>query len=98
MRARVAVAPAAEPGYPRPFRVRWATPASETGRRFDIRFRAGKGPWEMWLRDTKRRSAVFGRDGRPAAIRDGARYRFQARALRTKLKRSDWSPALPVDT
>jgi plastocyanin len=96
MRGRVAVAPAADPGYPEPFRVRWATSASETGRRFDVRYKAGNGRWKIWLDDSKRRSAVFGRAGKPVAVGDGIAYRFEARAIRTRLKRSDWSPALFV--
>jgi plastocyanin len=96
MRGQVAVRPAAERGYPRPFRVRWATPRSETGRRFEVRYKSGAGSWEPWLRDTERHSAVFGGDHDPVRVRQGVAYRFQARALRTRRKLSGWSPPLVV--
>jgi hypothetical protein len=90
------VTPMAEPGYPQPFRVLWAAPESETGKRFEVRYRAGKGEWETWLEDTSRRSAVFGRNRKPSRIRDGVEFRFEARTLRTKRKRSGWSPPLVI--
>jgi plastocyanin len=96
MVGRIDVQPAGGGAYPRPFRVQWARPASETGRRFDVRFKVGGGRWQSWLEETERRSALFGRRERPAEIRNGVPYRFQARALRTGRKRSDWSPALLV--
>jgi hypothetical protein len=96
MVGRLDVRPEGGEAYPRPFRVRWATPASETGRSFEVRYRAGAGAWRTWFRDTERGLAVFGRDRRPARVREGVAYRLQVRALRTRLKRSDWSPSLLV--
>jgi plastocyanin len=96
MEARIAVRPVAAGGYPDPFGVAWASDATETGRKFDVRFKVGKGRWQMWRNDTTGFKAIFGRGGRPVDVDAGKTYAFQARSVRTKRKLSDWSPALKV--
>lgn len=96
MEARVAVRPVAAPGHPDPFAVSWASRATETGRKFDVRFKIGSGRWQMWRDDTTKFRAIFGAGGRPIEVDVGKTYSFQARSVRTKLKRSGWSPTLTV--
>jgi plastocyanin len=96
MQGRVSVTPSGGEAYPKPFRVAWASKATETGKRFDVRFKAGDGRWKIWREDTRTLSGVFGRNGEPARVKDGTHYSFQARSLRTTRKRSDWSPPLAV--
>jgi hypothetical protein len=81
--------------FPDPFRVRWATADSDDGREFDVRYRIrlGNPPWEVWKTDTRKRSAVFGRDERPEAINPNECYELQARTQKAgkPSKRSGWS-------
>ncbi len=96
MDAKVGVRPVAASGYPDPFVVSWATRATETGRRFDVRYKAGGGKWRVWREDTTGLKATFGRNDQPVEIKDGVTYQFQARSKRTDKKFSGWSPTLKV--
>ncbi len=97
MDARIAVRPEAQEAAPGRFRVSWATKASQTGRRYDVRFKVAGGTWRTWLQDTRRRSGVFNTaDGTGASASAKRRILIQVRSENTKRKASDWSPALRV--
>jgi plastocyanin len=81
-----------------PFRVVWATPDSNTGDEFDVRFKVGGGAWRTWRNDTSRLSGVFGRNDNPVEVRPDSVYRFQARSQQNPERRSGWSPILTVST
>lgn len=74
-----------------PFTVRWATEASVTGEAYDVQFRVGSGKWQTWKKDTATNKGVFGRDGKPVQVRDGARYSFRA-GSQDGPNVSGWSP------
>jgi plastocyanin len=84
----------------RPFTVIWASPRTNTGRSFDVRFKLGRGDWNTWRNDTERLRGVFGRNRNPVRVRANKVYKFQVRSERTSnpSRRSDWSPTLRVRT
>lgn len=108
MRASLAVRPEAAAGYPNPFRVSWGSAETQTGSRFDVRYkvegasaaagtrRKRRSAWRMWREDTKSFSGVFGRRGEPVKVRSGSTYRFQARSKAGRKAKSGWSPPLVV--
>ena len=76
-----------------PFTVTWALPGTNTGTRFDIRFRRGTtGAFTTWRNDTSARSGVFGQAGAPVTVAPGQTYQFQARSQKAPSQQSDWSP------
>ena len=87
-------------------RLHWATPTTTTGNRFDVRYRIDSGPgeepWKTWLKQTRKKSKVFGNDNRPTSF-DLTRgdYEFSARSVKVKRnkrpKRSRFSPPLLVE-
>jgi hypothetical protein len=78
----------------------WAQRGGDTGNRYDVRFRVGKGSWKLWKDDTRRTQADFGHNGNPVKLKRNRRYSLQARSQQGKGegKRSDWSPKLKVKT
>lgn len=87
---RVPVSTAAAPGG-RPFTVKWATSSTNTGSRFDVRYRIGSGRWRVWKSDTSSLKGTFGARGKPVLVSAGKRYSFQARSSRGA-RTSLWSP------
>lgn len=103
MDGRIAVEPTLFENPPPPegtFRPAWATDITETGDRFDVRFKVGDGKWRMWKDETSKFKALFGRNGSPAEVKPGKQYRLQARSQKgsNTSKRSRWSPPLVVST
>ncbi|MGH2651620.1 MAG: hypothetical protein ACRDHK_10460, partial [Actinomycetota bacterium] len=43
-----------------PFTIRWATPETNTGNVFDVRYRVDGGSWHVWKTDTAAFRGVFG--------------------------------------
>lgn len=78
----------------KPFRLRWASANSNAGDVYDVRFRVGNRRWRPWRKDTSKPSGIFGRKGKPARVRCGRRYSFQARSQKAgkPRERSGWSP------
>jgi plastocyanin len=64
-----------------PFTVRWATPATNTGSAFTVRYRVADGSWRTWKRATTAKRAVFGRGGDPVRVRAGTLYSFRVKSL-----------------
>jgi plastocyanin len=82
-----------------PFTVTWALPGSNTGNRFDVRFRRGTtGAFTTWKNDSAARSGIFGQAGAPIPVTPGQTYQFQARSQKTASQQSDWSPVLTFHT
>jgi plastocyanin len=82
------------------FGVRWAPTSSNTGGKFDVRYRVDGGAWKVWKNDTTSRNATFGLNGKPVTVRPGHTYDIQARSEKSKdtSKVSGWSPAAHVQT
>ena len=76
-----------------PFRVSWASSATDTGDRFTVRYKVGDGTWRTWRSSTAARSAVFGRDGNPVAAVAGTTYRFKVKS-RSGDDASSYSPVI----
>jgi plastocyanin len=76
--------------------VRWANSNTNTGSRFDVRYRVDQRRWKTWKNDTRAFSANFGRNDNPVDYRPSIHnYKLKVRSERRKVsKRSDWSPAL----
>jgi plastocyanin len=81
-----------------PFTVIWADSATNTGKAFDVRYKAGTGAWRIWKNDTAQFKAVFGQRSKPVRVRPGTRYQFQVRSEQATnhAKLSGWSPTLKV--
>lgn len=94
MTGTLRVAPSHNGLSAREARVRWASASSNTGNQFDVQFRVDSGPWEIWKEDTRRKSAVFGRDDDPVHVRPSRDYDVRARSEKRSdpSKRSGWSP------
>jgi plastocyanin len=93
-RVRVPPSVSAAPAGP-PFRVRWATAATNVGQVFDVQYRIGGGNWVTWRTDATARAKVFGANGKPVVVKAGRTYGFRVRTQATAAKplsRSDWSP------
>ncbi|MGH2748449.1 MAG: plastocyanin/azurin family copper-binding protein [Actinomycetota bacterium] len=75
----------------RPFTVKWATAATDTGTTYDVQFKIGTGAWTDWLAKTDSRSAVFGQGGEPIRVRADKTYSFRVRSRLVDIK-SGWSP------
>jgi plastocyanin len=83
----------------RAFGVQWASRTNkETGTRFDVRYRAG-GKWKVWKDDTTSFHGAFGKHRRPIRVKPRHTYKIEVRSeLQNTRKKSDWSPALAVNT
>jgi plastocyanin len=73
---------------------------TETGNRFDVRFKVGNGNWRTWKTDTSKVRARFGRNDNPVRIRSDREYFFRVRSQKGQNdnKVSGWSPKLTVQT
>lgn len=78
-----------------PIAVSWATSSTTTGNKYDVRYSTG-GKWKTWLKKSKKRAGKFGKRKKPAKVKKGRTYEFQARS-RQGSARSDWSPSLVVE-
>ena len=76
-----------------PFTVRWATSETDSGRKFDVSYRVGGGPWKVWKHSTTGLKGVFGKGGKPVAVRAGRAYSFKVRS-RGSGAVSAWSPVV----
>jgi plastocyanin len=78
--------------------VRWANASTNTGSRFDVRYRVDQRRWKTWKNDTSRFHAAFGRNNNPVNYNpDNHTYKIKVRSERRRVrKRSDLSPALTL--
>jgi hypothetical protein len=79
--------------------VRWASSNTDTGSRFDVRYRVDHRKWKTWKNDTRAFHAAFGRNDRPVNYRPSRHtYKIKVRSERRRVrKRSDWSPRLTLN-
>jgi len=78
-----------------PIALSWASASTTTGNKFDVRYSTG-GKWKPWLKKSKKLAGKFGKRRKPAKVKKGRTYEFQARS-RQGSDRSDWSPPLVVE-
>jgi len=78
--------------------VRWANSATDTGSRFDVRYRVDHRKWKTWKNDTPKFHAAFGHNDNPVNYRPNRHtYKIKVRSERRRVKKhSDWSPALTL--
>jgi plastocyanin len=77
------------------FGVMWADANTTTGSLYDVRYRIGSGHWTMWLNDTPKTHATFGKNKKPAKVVRGKTYNVSVRSEKTNTaKRSGWSPPM----
>ena len=75
------------------FGVTWADAGTTTGSLYDVRYRIGGHPWTIWLNDTQKTHATFGKNKKPAKVVPGKTYKVSIRSEKTNTaKRSGWSP------
>ena len=99
MSGRVKVRPIAVPdSLVGEIEVRWANATTNTGSRFDVRYRVDQRKWKTWKNDTSGFHAFFGRNDNPVNYNpDRHNYKIKVRSERRRVsKRSDWSPALSL--
>jgi plastocyanin len=87
MAGRIAVRPTATPQGKRTL-ITWATEATDTGNRYDVRLKTGSKDAELVEENTKAIEAAF-------RLKRGKGYTFQVRSRKGK-SASDWSPKLKV--
>jgi plastocyanin len=96
MTGRIKVRPLAiQPSQGGRIDIRWANSNTNTGSRFDVRYRVDQRRWKTWKNDTRAFHAFFGRNNNPVDYRPSRHnYKVKVRSERRKVsKRSDWSPA-----
>jgi plastocyanin len=78
--------------------VRWADSNTNTGSRFDLRYRVDHRKWKLWKNDTRKLQGRFGHNDGPVNVNlNRHTYKIEARSERRKVsKRSGWSPALTL--
>jgi plastocyanin len=78
--------------------VRWADSNTNTGSRFDVRYRVDHRKWKLWKNDTRKLQGRFGHNDRPVNLNlNRHTYKIEARSERRQVsKRSGWSPALTL--
>lgn len=78
--------------------VQWANSSTDTGSRFDVRYRVDQRRWKTWKNDTPRFHAAFGHNDHPVNYRPNRHtYKIKVRSERRRVeKRSDWSPPLAL--
>jgi plastocyanin len=87
MAGEIAVAPTATPQGKRTL-VTWATEATDTGNRYDVRMKKGKKKPKVVEENTKAIEGAF-------KVENGTKYRFDVRSRQGK-RASDWSPPVTV--
>jgi hypothetical protein len=77
-------------------RVHWADAGTDTGSRFDVRYRVDHRRWKTWKNDTKKFAGKFGRNDHPVNFRPNRHtYKVKVRSEKRRVKKhSDWSPKL----
>lgn len=84
------------------FGVEWAPLGSDTGDRYDVRYKGPgtDGKYKTWLKNTNSESGTFGAGNEPTNVKPGKTYSIQVRSEDSSnpdKRKSDWSPALKVD-
>jgi hypothetical protein len=74
----------------------WADSNTNTGSRFDVRYRVDNRRWKTWRNDTSSFHGAFGHKDSPVNYRPSRHnYKIKVRSERRRVKKhSDWSPVL----
>jgi plastocyanin len=99
MAGRVKVRPVAETDHLiGEIEVHWADSNTDTGSRFDVRYRVDQRKWKTWKNDTSKFHAAFGHNDNPVNYRPNRHtYKIKVRSERRRVKKhSDWSPRLTL--
>jgi hypothetical protein len=99
MAGRVKVRPIAETDHALgEVEVVWADANTDTGSRFDVRYRVDQRKWKTWKNDTPSFHAAFGHNDNPVDYRPNRHtYKIEVRSERRRVKKhSDWSPPLTL--
>jgi hypothetical protein len=99
MAGRVKVRPVAEADHLiGEIEVQWADSNTDTGSRFDVRYRVDQRRWKTWKNDTRKFHAAFGHNDNPVNFRPNRHtYKIKVRSERRRVKKhSDWSPPLTL--
>jgi|EndMetStandDraft_8_1072994.scaffolds.fasta_scaffold57799_2 plastocyanin len=78
--------------------VQWADSNTNTGSRFDVRYRVDHRRWKTWRNDTRSFHGAFGHKDSPVNYNPSRHnYKIKVRSERRRVtKRSDWSPVLSL--
>jgi plastocyanin len=78
--------------------VQWADSNTDTGSRFDVRYRVDHRRWKTWKNDTPKFQAAFGHNDNPVNYRPNRHtYKIKVRSEGRRVKKhSDWSPPLTL--
>lgn len=99
MQGRIRIRPAKSNVNSSSFVVTWASAATDTGDRFDVRYRIDGGSWADWKKNTAGFSATFGAGGDPVTVMPGHSYQVEARSKKAgTTSKSKWSPPVTVAT
>ena len=99
MAGRVKVRPIAETDHAiGEVEIVWADSNTDTGSRFDVRYRVDQRKWKTWKNDTRAFHAAFGHNDNPVDYRPNRHtYKIEVRSERRRVKKhSDWSPPLTL--
>ncbi len=79
--------------------VQWADSNTNTGSRFDVRYRVDNRRWKTWKNDTSKSQGNFGRNDNPVNYRPNRHtYKVKVRSERQQVsKHSDWSPPVSLN-
>jgi plastocyanin len=95
MEGTVSVAPIASNVKSKSFKVTWASNGTNTGNKFDVKYKVGSKS-KTWLKETKKKSATFGKKKKPIKVKSGQHISVQVRSRKGKHK-SGYSPPVAVD-
>ena len=98
MAGTVKVRPIAVPDLLGEIEVQWADSNTNTGSRFDVRYRVDNRRWKTWKNDTRSFHGAFGHKDNPVNYNPSRHnYKIKVRSeRRTVSKHSDFSPVLSL--
>jgi len=98
MAGTVKVRPIAVPDVLGEIEVQWADSNTNTGSRFDVRYRVDNRRWKTWKNDTRSFHGAFGHKDNPVNYSPSRHnYKIKVRSeRRTVSKHSDFSPVLSL--
>jgi plastocyanin len=77
--------------------IQWADSSTNTGSRFDVRYRVDDRKWKTWKSDTAKVQGRFGHNDNPVNYTGSHTYKVKVRSERRNVsKRSGFSPALSL--
>jgi hypothetical protein len=94
VKVRPGIIPTSRPGQ---VLIRWASEDTNTGSRFDVRYRVDNRRWKTWKNDTAKTQGRFGRNDNPVNYTSRHTYKVKVRSERRNVsRRSGFSPPLSL--